>query len=421
MPFFGGVPDMIMNPFSHPSPPLFRHMPSLPLSQATSLWRQTNYAETLAASRGRTLVRLNLDETAVCLFPGRGKGAVFLTRADVSQCGGQKVPRWKRRCYMTHVGVLADDAEVQRAMPQVIVANERTLQARALSALRLAAPPNVLLLRQKSAWSSALLTARIVRLIAAAVERLHERLPRVQILLYLDAAKIHLTPVVLRACRDARVWLIIIPARTTFCLQPLDVHVFALYKACLIGAYQAARARSGSGDGDLEMSEFLPCVYQAIREVLEGRSWAHAFAQNGLGSQQRDLSGSLKRRLQLAQTPAVSDTCPSDGELRLCFPRRSAVPLAQLRSLYEERVARPALLPARAVPIVRGRAAVAAAVGAMPGPRTRGDHRRAAAAAAAAGPGPAAGEPSRGAAPDAGPLGDGRSAPEIRRAKAARL
>lgn len=386
-------------------------------SQANSLWRQTNYAETLAASRGRALVRVNLDETAVCLFPGRAKGAVFLTRADVSQGRGHAVPRWKRRCYMTHVGVLADSPEAQRVMPQVILANERTLQARGLAALRLAAPPNVVLLRQKSAWSSSQLTARIVRLIAA---RLRECLPDAQVLLYLDAAKIHLTSAVLRACRDTRVWLIIVPARTTFCLQPLDVHVFALYKACLIGAYQAARARSGSSNGDLEISEFLPCVYQAVREVLEGRSWAHAFAQTGLSSQQQGICGSLKRRLGLTQTPAVSDARPSDDELRLCYPRRFAAPLALLRSLYDERV-EPA---ARAAPIVRGRAAVAAAApaaaaAAVRGPRTRGDHRRAAAAAAVAGP--VASEPSRAAAPDAGPLGDGRSAAEVRRAKAARL
>ena len=60
------------------------------IAQATSLWRQTNYADTCATSRGLDLIRVNLDETAVCLFPGRGKGAVFLSRADIAAGAGQK-------------------------------------------------------------------------------------------------------------------------------------------------------------------------------------------------------------------------------------------------------------------------------------------------------------------------------------------
>lgn len=267
MPFFDPLdtrPARLLAPISHHSTP--RNHPMR--TQATSLWRQSNHAEARAASRGCTLLRVNLDETAVCLFPGRGKGAVFLTRADLSVGRGQKVAKWKRRCYMTHVGVLCDRPDVQGALPQFIVANERTLQVRALGALRRACPPNVVLVRQSSAWSNSALTARIIRAVAAAIALQREHLPRVQVLFFLDAAKIHLGTEVLRACRDAGVWLIVIPPRTTFCLQPLDSHVFALYKACLLSLYQDARARGGGDDGDLDMSEFLPCVYGAIRQVL---------------------------------------------------------------------------------------------------------------------------------------------------------
>jgi len=48
--------------------------------QAKAVWQLFNYAENLATMRGRTLLRVNLDETAVCLHPGQGKGAIFVTK-----------------------------------------------------------------------------------------------------------------------------------------------------------------------------------------------------------------------------------------------------------------------------------------------------------------------------------------------------
>ena len=86
-------------------------------------------------------------------------------------------------------------------------------------------------------------------------------------------------------------WLLVIPPQMTKWLQPLDTHWFALYKTELILAYQEARVRSLSDSGDLNMGEFLGCVYQTIRRVLEGRpeALARAFDQDGFwGTPGRD-------------------------------------------------------------------------------------------------------------------------------------
>ena len=124
-------------------------------TKATAAYQLFNYAEDVATARGRTLLRVHLDETMVCLYPGRGRGAVFIPKRMVREGRGQHVPLWKRRCNMTHVGVVCDRADVQAVLPQFLIASGRALVARSLAALQLACPPNVQLLRQDKAWNEA--------------------------------------------------------------------------------------------------------------------------------------------------------------------------------------------------------------------------------------------------------------------------
>ena len=251
------------------------------------------------------------------------------------------MPKWKRRRYMSHIGVICDREDIQATLPQFVVGNAHTLLARQIAALRRGRPLNVRLIRQKSAWSNGRLTANLVRHIAAALDGRSGRARDVQVLLLLDAAKIHFTLAVLRACKAANFWLVIIPPRLTFLIQPLDTDAFALYKSVLLDAYQEARSRSANADGDLSMAEFLPCIDGAIQSVLEGRPWAAAFDRDGFGAGQRALGDRVKTRLQLGGAVAVPSSRPSDVQVRRCFPRNSRPDFDLLWSLFDEAVAAP--------------------------------------------------------------------------------
>jgi len=96
---------------------------SVVCAQARIAWQMLNYAEATAAAHGRRLLRLNLDETSVCLHPGRRRGAIFLTKSSLRTIRGQRVPKWKRRCCMTHIGLISEHQELHHALPQVLVAN----------------------------------------------------------------------------------------------------------------------------------------------------------------------------------------------------------------------------------------------------------------------------------------------------------
>ncbi len=104
-----------------------------------------------AGPHGKSAVRLNMDDTTVCLFQGGGRGSIF----DVDGLRAcQSVSRDKTRRNITHIAFICDDPAIQRVLPQVLVANEHTFLVRDNAALLGGVPPNVTLQRRKSAWNN---------------------------------------------------------------------------------------------------------------------------------------------------------------------------------------------------------------------------------------------------------------------------
>ena len=73
----------------------------------------------------KRVLRINMDETAVCLFQGHGRGNLFLTNTE--RAAVQNVPRGKQRMFLTHVAFIRDDAAIQKQLPQVVIGNERAI------------------------------------------------------------------------------------------------------------------------------------------------------------------------------------------------------------------------------------------------------------------------------------------------------
>jgi len=341
------------------------------------VWQWWNYCHDHVPS-GKTLLNINLDETSVCLFQGQGKGNIFATKKQQGGEPVQRVPRSKKRCCVTHVGIICDRPELQPLMPQVIVGNEATFKAGEMAALTRRCPPNVRLVRQKSAWNNVALCVKIVRWLRDA---LAPHLARFQPVLMFDAARLHTARRVLRACSLAGLWVVVVPARTTWLLQPLDTHTFLQYKLQLQRRYQNARARSGAGD--LPVRDFLSCVYDTIRIVMQGHRWDRAFEENGFGRLQTRLSAYVQRQLDLADGAVVPTGRPTAAQLRGCFPRRAVVPMAVLLRPVDGSCAGSAVSSAPPLP-ARGAIGGGLVAAGARGPRTRAEHARAAVAAAAA-------------------------------------
>ena len=276
----------------------------------------------------KVALRINMDETSVCLFQGAGKGVVFVDkkrRRDNEPV--QAVPSAKRRCCVTHVAFICDRSDLQPLLPQVVIANEHTFTAAGLAALQASCPANVKLVRQKSAWNNSALCATIIGWLG---EALAPHLEGLQPLLLLDAVGLHTTPVVMRAFLASGIWPILVPARTTWLLQPLDADAFMRYKAHLREGCQKARAAHGSAD--LLIEQFIPCLCDTIRSILQGKRWAAAFDRDGFGKAQCEISSFVKKQLAIeGEGPLrLPATQPTMGQLAWCFPRNRKVPEAAL-------------------------------------------------------------------------------------------
>ena len=195
------------------------------------------------------------------------------------------VPLSRRRTYMTYVALACDTPAAQRVLPQVIVGNFHTLPAKCMGALRAPLPANVTLLRQRSAWNNNLLCATIIRMIAAALAPFAGAS---QPVIFFDAARCHLNWNGFAACARFGIWPILVPAKLTWLLQPLDTHVFASFKRRAQAAALRVRC-AGEKEGNV-LKQVLAARCEAIETILLGSAWAHAFASNGFSDGQAGLS-----------------------------------------------------------------------------------------------------------------------------------
>ena len=117
--------------------------------------------------------------------------------------------------------------------------------------------------------------------------------------LFFDAAPSHIHESVLRHCSRRGIHPIVLPARTTSILQPLDTHVFSQFKHYLKKAYTAAQLISGKTVLPLPVVVML--VWATSQRIMEGKPWAHAFPANGFSAGQASVRRSLLRSLEWAQ------------------------------------------------------------------------------------------------------------------------
>ena len=83
--------------------------PPHPLLQAYTYWNWYNYLERRAASLGRRVLRINCDESPVCVYQGSGRGNVFPVQSRATKRKPhQNVPKGLQRTYVTLLAFVCD-------------------------------------------------------------------------------------------------------------------------------------------------------------------------------------------------------------------------------------------------------------------------------------------------------------------------
>ena len=117
----------------------------------------------------------------------------------------------------------------------------------------------------------------IIRLLG---RTLRANAPGVLPILSMDAVRVHLHDRVILECANWGIRVVVVPARMTWLLQPLDTHVFAQLKRVVRDAYQA---RLGSeGARALSTASWVAVVTNTVYCFLRRENWARAFAHRRL-------------------------------------------------------------------------------------------------------------------------------------------
>lgn len=233
---------------------------------------------------------------------------------------------------MSLICFLSDDMEVQMRLPQILIANERTLTAMDDARLRKMHTdrPNFLVLRRKSAWCNKEFVKTVLELVA---ERL-KPLKNIFVKLLIDCCPCHCSETVVKAARQSKLALHYVPSGLTGIMQPLDVYFFGPFKQQLEAAYHTHRIVNNNG-GTIPVIEQIKLLDMTLFSLLESRCWQHAFSRLGYDGSQRELGSRLLNKLKWATSPGKeSDDLPDLSELQQVWMNNRDLPLDNL--LYEQ-------------------------------------------------------------------------------------
>ena len=187
-----------------------------------------------------------------------------------------------------------------------------------------------------------------VKLLNEIATRVRHLDPQLQIILLMDCAKQHIHTKISVAARRQKIWIVYVPAKLTWLLQPCDTHVFAAYKRQMQREYDDERASTSTGH--VTYAAWMLAIARTIVKVLESTAWQRAFAETGWTEDHMDTSFYILRHLDPAATlPALCDR-PHESTLRACLPSNMKLNVLTLLPRMPAIVAEAAPSHARSLP-----------------------------------------------------------------------
>ena len=182
--------------YDPPAPCTFFHYTALTTactSQVMATWQWYNYLASNAA--GKTLLRINLDETSIP-FLLTGTTGTAPQSASSSHDLRINATRARARANFSFLGIVCDNKLIQQALPYIFLVRKTHVGKGPLAALRSALPPNVIIWRLDKAWTTIEIMLSLIRILKACLQPwLHTHQP----ILLFDALAAHINLRVLQA------------------------------------------------------------------------------------------------------------------------------------------------------------------------------------------------------------------------------
>lgn len=229
------------------------------------------------------------------------------------------INRSLKRGTATHVAAISHLPQIQALLPQFVLLNKRTFREKDIPDN---VPPGLRFIRDISGWNTA---QKMVVILENIAKSLISCTKDHQIIILLDVAPCHIDASVISAANRLNLWLIYVPARLTFMLQPLDVSCLQAYKSVL---HQLFMERQDN-DGTLRTKEWFNVLSSLNKLFWRGRNWKTAFHNVGLLGQAKSISDEL-RQLGVTRLTDSPTALPSETQLQEIWPRRKAIPFKSL-------------------------------------------------------------------------------------------
>ena len=283
-------------------------------------------------------VVINMDETSL--------GNVKQWKRGVTAVAGEAhlADTVAKEAAMPRTSLMASvcsDVAIQAKLPQIRLPRGRggKLPSRIVASCYAEAGSPQVAVHGSSGYCTVPTLSWYMRLVARAVRS--ER-PECVPVLIMDCCPVHLVEKVLADASRAGVYLIFVPAKMTWMLQPLDTHVFAVLKARIRAATFEAKAASRSSR--LPYLARVRVHSAAIRQVLVERSWSDCLVRAGLTGDVEQIRPALAT---LLAGQSLEPTAPSAADLADLL----SVPMPRAEKL-QRLLLPPSGLPAAAAGVV---------------------------------------------------------------------
>lgn len=273
-----------------------------------------------------------MDETSIRLYqnPSHNGYLVDAARRRKLEPAGltQNVSKGVLRGCFSHAALISDDVTVQPLLPQIIFINQKMISATDFEECKTSSPSNVILHRVENPWMTVDKMKIVLKELAHAVNKLT---PRRRIILIVDTYKSHISRSTWLSANAHGIWMLTVPPKATWALQPCDTHLFATFKDRLAGHSQ--RLAISDGQGNLPTPLLLKALNAAVADTLTHTDWRKAFADLGLRGNQMTLSQRSWKKLGWSSPPTSPGAgLPSLEQLQQCFPRHTEIPIGLLFS-----------------------------------------------------------------------------------------
>ena len=265
--------------------------------------------------RSKPVIVLNMDETTVLSPLDKRRGFFLRVQRDATT---KKAFRRMGLRRTTLMGVICNHAALQKHLPQVLLPRNqmrKTPGRRMQNTYASMGAP-------MEAWhgTSGSVDAHVMKMWLRAIRKcIREKMGDVDIVLTMDCCSAHLSEEILKLAKSLGMHVGIIPAKSTWFLQTLDVKVFHHLKRILRTRLMAAEAEATQGV--LHWQQYVDAIAASVHETLVQRDWVKEMTDMGIGSQDMPPSSSLGK---LVAGEDLSPRPPSSSELQTLLGKQAS-------------------------------------------------------------------------------------------------